>query len=94
MALTDTSSSVFERAIAANFENNSPVKRAEADYYRVMVERERAAIRRENDPKSAAQQKIETLKSVGKFVQSAEGQQLLKMTPEQMDLFQQLVGIF
>lgn len=94
MAVSETSGSVFEKAIAANFENNSPVKRAEADYYRVMVERERAAIRRENDPKSAAQQKVETLKTVGQFVQSVEGQQLLRMTPEQMDLFQRLVGIF
>lgn len=94
MPIPETSSSVFERAIAANFENNSPVKRAEADYYRVMVERERAAIRRENDPKSAAQQKVETLKTVGKFVKSEEGQQLLRMTPEQMDLFQRLTGIF
>ena len=94
MALSETSSSVFERAIAANFENNSPVKRAEAEYYRTMVERERAAIRRENNPKSAAKEKIETLKAVGQFVQSAEGQQLLRMTPEQTDLFQRLVGIF
>lgn len=93
MAISE-SSSVFEKAIAANFDNNSPVKRAEAAYYMTMVEREKAAIRRENDPKSAAKQKVETLKEVGKFVQSAEGQQLLRMTPEQMDLFQQLVGIF
>lgn len=94
MALSETSGSVFEKAIAANFENNSPVKRAEAEYYRTMVERERAAIRRENNPKSAAKEKIETLKAVGQFVQSAEGQQLLRMTPEQTDLFQRLVGIF
>ena len=94
MPIAETSSSVFERAIAANFENNSPVKRAEADYYRVMIERERAAIRRENNPKSTAKEKIESLKAVGQFVQSAEGQQLLRMTPEQMDLFQQITGIF
>lgn len=94
MPLSDTSSSVFEKAIAANFENNSPVKRAEADYYRTMIERERAAIRRESNPKSAAKEKIETLKAVGQFVQSAEGQSLLKMTPEQMDLFQRLTGVF
>lgn len=94
MALSETSGSVFEKAIAANFENNSPVKKAEAEYYRTMVERERAAIRRENNPKSAAKEKIETLKAVGQFVQSAEGQQLLRMTPEQTDLFQRLVGIF
>jgi len=94
MAISETSGSVFEKAIAANFENNSPVKRAEAEYYRTMVERERAAIRRENNPKSAAKEKIETLKAVGQFVQSQEGQQLLRMTPEQTDLFQRLVGIF
>lgn len=94
MALTDTSSSVFERAIAANFENNSPVKRAEAAYYMTLVEKEKAAIRRESDPKTAAQQKVETLREVGKFVQSQEGQQLLRMTPEQADLFNRLVGIF
>ena len=94
MALTETSSSVFERAIAANFENNSPVKRAEAAYYMTLVDKEKAAIRRESDPKSAAKQKVETLREVGKFVQSAEGQQLLKMSQEQMDLFRQLVGIF
>lgn len=94
MAITETSSSVFERAIAANFENNSPVKRAEAAYYMTLVDKEKAAIRRDNDPKTAAQQKIETLKAVGKFVQSQEGQQLLKMTPEQTDLFSRLVGIF
>lgn len=94
MAMSETSGSVFERAIAANFENNSPVKRAEAAYYMTLVEKEKAAIRRESDPKSAAKQKVETLREVGKFVQSAEGQQLLKMTPEQTDLFQQLVGIF
>ena len=94
MALSDTSSSVFERAIASNLENNGPRKKAEAAYYMTMVEREKAAIRRENDPKSAAKVKIETLREVGKFVTSQEGQQLLKMTPEQMDLFQQLVGVF
>ena len=94
MALSDTSSSVFERAIAANFENNSPVKRAEAAYYMTLVDKEKAAIRRENDPKSAAKQKVETLREVGKFVQSQEGQQLLRMTPEQTELFQRLVGIF
>ena len=94
MAISETSSSAFEKAIAANFENNSPVKRAEAEYYRTMVEREKAAIRRENDPKSAAQQKIETLREVGRFVVSQEGQQLLKMTPEQMDLFQRLTNVF
>lgn len=94
MALSDTSSSVFERAIASNLENNGPVKKAEAAYYMTMVEREKAAIRRENDPKSAAKVKIETLREVGKFITSQEGQQLLKMTPEQMDLFQQLVGVF
>lgn len=94
MAMSETSGSVFEKAIAANFENNSPVKRAEAAYYMTLVEKEKAAIRRESDPKSAAQQKVETLREVGKFVQSAEGQQLLKMTPEQMDLFQRLVGVF
>lgn len=94
MPLSETSSSVFERAIAANFENNSPVKRAEADYYRVMIERERAAIRRENNPKSAAKEKIETLKAVGKFVDSPEGQSILQLSAEKMDLFRQLTGIF
>lgn len=94
MPMSETSSSVFERAIASNFENNSPVKRAEAAYYMTLVDREKAAIRRENDPKTAAQQKVETLREVGKFVQSQEGQQLLRMTPEQADLFNRLVGIF
>lgn len=94
MPMSETSSSVFERAIAANFENNSPVKRAEAAYYMTLVDKEKAAIRRENDPKTAAQQKVETLREVGKFVQSQEGQQLLRMTPEQADLFNRLVGIF
>lgn len=94
MAITETSSSVFDRAMAASIDNNSPVKRAEAAYYMTLVDRERAAIRRESDPKSAAKQKVETLREVGKFVQSVEGQQLLKMSPEQMDLFRQLVGIF
>jgi len=94
MPLSETSSSVFERAIAANFENNSPVKRAEAAYYMTLVDKEKAAIRRENDPKTAAQQKIETLKEVGKFVKSAEGQAVLQMTPEQADLFNRLVGVF
>lgn len=93
MAISE-SSSVFEKAIASNFENNSPVKRAEAAYYMTLVDREKAAIRRESDPKTAAQQKIETLKAVGKFVQSAEGQQLLNLTPEQMDLFRQLTAAF
>lgn len=93
MAISE-SSSVFERAIAANFENNSPVKRAEAAYYMTLVDKEKAAIRRESDPKTAAQQKVETLREVGKFVQSQEGQQLLRMTPEQADLFNRLVGIF
>lgn len=94
MAITETSSSAFDRALAARFENDTPVKRAEAAYYMTLVDREKAAIRRESDPKSAARQKVETLKEVGKFVQSPEGQQLLKMSQEQMDLFRQLVGVF
>lgn len=94
MAISETSGDMFERTFAQNLENNSPVNRAKAAYYMTLVDREKAAIRRENDPKSAAKVKIETLREVGKFVTSQEGQQLLKMTPEQTDLFQQLVGIF